>query len=259
MAKRETNAQKVESILKWSSDAQLAATKFVASKGKETKQELSKCFSELERLLRRSPPALKDLGVQRALRELERAFTKIRSVFRAYKRTSLFTSADLFADMIKIRRLNKAELTPLDMAHFQQAFCEFRENFPEFLRLVADLLEEKPLRMRADRYGYDSAIKAAYKEAFKRCNAWFFEADQGYKLAPCDYLENAQKFLATGVMPTFAEFKRIFREQNPKIRGDSDPFIDPSLQGAPDRSLRRSLQRLGLVVLSDKRGRPRKK
>ena len=259
MVKRETNAQKVESILKCSSDVQLAATTLVASKGKKAEERVSRCLGELEGLLRQSPTALKDLGVQRALKKLEHAFTKLEAVSSAYKSTSLFASADLFADMIKIRRLNKAELTPLDMAHFQQAFCEFRENFPEFLRAVADLLEGKPLRMRANHYGYDSEIKAAYKEAFKRCNAWFFDADHGYKLAPSEYLDNVQKLLATGVEPTFSEFKRIFRKQNPKLRGDSNPSIDPSLQGASDRSLRRSLERLGLGVLSDKRGRPRKK
>jgi hypothetical protein len=254
-AKRETNAQKVESILKCSSDVQLAATTFVASKGKKAEERVSRCFGELERLLRKSPTVLKDLGVQRGLKKLERAFTKLEAVSKAYKSTSVFASADLFADMIKIRRLNKAELTPLNMAHFQQAFCEFRENFPEFLRAVADLLEGKPLRMRANHYGYDSEIKAAYKEAFKRCNAWFFDADHGHKLAPSEYLNNVQKLLATGVEPTFSKFKRIFREQNPKLRGDANP----SLHGASDRSLRRSLERLGLVVRSDQRGRPRKK
>ena len=136
MAKRETNDQNVQTIIK---------------------------------IIKKNPTVLEDTGVQYAFRELERGVNKFERVFKAYKDTSLFTAADFFAEIIKVRRVNKAELTPLDINLFQEAFRDFQDNFPEYLRMVADILEGKPVRED------DSKVKAAYKEAFRCCNAWFFE------------------------------------------------------------------------------------
>jgi hypothetical protein len=104
--------------------------------------------------------------------------------------------------------------------------CEYHENPPKFLRMVADLLEEKELYSPGDNW-YDGAIEAAYNEVWRRC-------------IPS---RPTVKF----TLPSFSEFEKVFREQNPK------------LQGASDRSLRRSLQRLGCLTSPDKRGRPKEK
>lgn len=194
----------------------------------------------------------KDMGVQRALRHAERQLNKSERVLRSYKDVSLFTSADFFADIIKTRRANESEFTPLDIALLQQDFRKFRDNFPEFLRMVADLLEGKPVRRP------DSEIEVAYDEAFKRCNAWFFDPIKDLELSPSQYADKVRKLLDTGVMPTFSEFEKVFREQNPKLyrvqtkRGESYVGIAPS-----ERSLRRSLERFGCQTRPDKRGRPK--
>jgi hypothetical protein len=214
------------------------------------------------------PTVLKDKGVQRAKKELERKLSKVDRVLREYKRVNLFTAADLFADVIKTRRANKSEFTTLDLSVFQKAFREFRDNFSEFLRMVADILERKPERGRATHYGYDSEINAAYDEAFNRCNAWYIEAIKDRTRANFSkYPDIAQKLLETGVMPRFAEFLTVLLEQNPKsklLSAHADTEERRSLRRKgyswyTERSLRRSLERLGLVIRPDKRGRPRKK
>lgn len=102
--------------------------------------------------------------------------------------------------------------------------CEYNENPSKFLRLVADYIEGKEPYEPGYNW-YDDAIGKAYSKAWGRCRS------------SCPKVE----------WPSFYEFKKIFREQNPKLRG------------ASDRSLRRSLRRLGCITRPDKRGRPKKK
>jgi hypothetical protein len=96
------------------------------------------------------------------------------------------------------------------------------ENPSKLLRLVADHLGGKEPNNPGD-FWYDSKILHAYEEACRR----FYTKDNGW--------------------PTFAEFEKIFRDQNPR------------LQGASERSLRRSIRRLGFLLSPDKRGRPKGK
>jgi hypothetical protein len=107
--------------------------------------------------------------------------------------------------------------------------CEYNKNAPKFLRMVADLLEGKEPYSSGDDW-YDGVIMKAYDEACRR----FYRKDRKDK----SYM---------GGWPTFSEFKKVFREQN------------PNLHGASDRSLRRSLERKAFITSPDKRGRPREK
>ena len=107
-----------------------------------------------------------------------------------------------------------------------EMFCEFHENPPKFLRLVADILEGK-LPYSPGNDWNDAKIKVAYGKA-----RWARE--ESSRMAP--------------MWPTFSEFLEIFRKQNAKL---SKP---PS-----ERSLRRSLKRLGYHTAPDKRGRPKGK
>jgi hypothetical protein len=108
--------------------------------------------------------------------------------------------------------------------------CEFKGNVSEFLRLVADEMEGKRWYSPGE-YWYDGAITRAYKDA---CRLPFVR-HWGAVLA--------------GVVPapSFSEFQKVFWKQNPK------------LQGASERSLRRSLKRLGYYTRPEKCGRPKKK
>jgi hypothetical protein len=109
--------------------------------------------------------------------------------------------------------------------------CEFKGNVSEFLRLVADQMEGKRSYSPGE-YWYDDAITRAYKDAYRRF----------------PFVRHWDAVLA-GVLPapSFSEFQKVFREQNPK------------LQGASERSLRRSLKRLGYYTRPEKRGRPKEK
>ena len=216
-----------------------------------SQQRFEYLLREMEGILERCTPiVLQDKGIQRTLRKAERDLKKSERVFRDFARGSLFHAADLFAEIVKTRRGNKTELTALDMDVFQQSFLEFRDNFPEFLRMVADILEGKTLRV--NQYAYDNEIRAAYKEAWKRLNAWRVDAVPDWKLLPSEYRNTVQELSGSGVLPAFSEFSDIFREQNPKLfepRKDRPDGTAPS-----ERSLRRSLERLGLVTRPVKRG-----
>jgi hypothetical protein len=226
MAKRETNAQRVQRIQRTISEIERL---FCSA---PNIQSCQRAVSEIKTNLKRCAPTIhNEMDVQRATRKIERDVNTMQRALRSYIHASLFTSADSFAEIIKTRRVNKSELTPRDITVFQRAFRGFQDNFPEFLHMVADMLEGKPLRWRANHYGYASEIETAYFKAWD----------------------------CTGGMPTFSAFKKVFREQNPKLRGDSDCSLDRSLRGAPDRSLRRSLERLGCQTRPDKRGRPKEK
>jgi hypothetical protein len=117
-------------------------------------------------------------------------------------------------------------------------FCEFKGNVSEFLRLVADQIEGKPAYSPGQDW-YDGAITRAYEGACR---------SRAYRDAVRLWLikHRGAEGLPT-LSPSFSEFEKVFWEQNPK------------LQGVSDRSLRRSLRRLGYIVRPDKRGRPKGK
>jgi hypothetical protein len=93
--------------------------------------------------------------------------------------------------------------------------CEYSKDLPEVLRLVADRLEGRPPYSPGNDW-YDGAITQAYEKAEIRYT-----------------------------FPTFAEFEKVFWEQNPKL------YKTPS-----ERSLRRSLRRLGYTIEPTPAGRP---
>ena len=114
-------------------------------------------------------------------------------------------------------------------------FCEFKGNVSEFLRLVADQIEGKPPYSPGQDW-YDGAITRAYKGACR---------SRAYKDAVRLWLikHRGRVLPATLLSPSFSEFLEIFWEQNQKL---SKP---PS-----ERSLRRSLTRLGYKTRPEKRG-----
>jgi hypothetical protein len=176
---------------------------------------------------------------------------------REYNRRTTLGVAKWIAETICERRKSIADLAPEDMedlpakklkefgwhpeskrwrkiyTYLGQTFCElceFDESPAEFLRLVANKLEGKPQPHNKSDLCCDDAITKAYLEAGRRSGA-------PYRL------------------PSFSEFQKIFSKQ-PSLPSDRRNIetIPPS-----ERSLRRSLRRLGYRTRPDKRGRPRKK
>lgn len=137
------------------------------------------------------------------------------------------------------------------------------ENPSKFLRLVADILEGKPAYSPGGDW-HDSKITKAYNEAFNRI--WFgrdrdwSESDikkafEEHHLWSSDVilirnLDHPDKKSVLMPLPTFSQFLDIFWEQNPKSTLPRPPS---------ERSLRRSLARLGCSTRRDKRGRPKEK
>jgi hypothetical protein len=131
-----------------------------------------------------------------------------------------------------------------------------------FLRLVADILEGKPPYSPGAEW-YDSKIKKAYGEAFDRILSgrdrdWsesdIEKAFEEGRLSSRDiiltaYLDDPGGKGFVMPLPSFSEFLDIFLEQNPKSKLPRPPS---------ERSLRRSLARLGCLTRRDTRGRPRK-
>jgi hypothetical protein len=189
--------------------------------------------------------------------------TNAQRAAREYERRTTLQMADYVAEWIRARRKIKEDLAPEDTAclegwtakemkdtgwltvegsrHWRkiyaflgQVFCEFHENPGKFLHLVADRLEGKrPPYSPGDDWN-DSAITEAYEEALRRVPRPSYENQGGLVVVNVTY-------------PSFSEFSWVFCKQNPKLRG------------ASERSLRRSLKRMGYRTRPDKRGRPRKK
>jgi hypothetical protein len=111
------------------------------------------------------------------------------------------------------------------------------------LRLVADILDGKPPYSPGKDW-YDFAITKAYEEA---CCRMLPGKDRDIIWSVQRTLDPDGKIFPF-TRPTFFEFEKIFREQNPKLH-----------RSPSERSLRRSLKRLGLVIAPDKRGRPKGK
>jgi hypothetical protein len=177
---------------------------------------------------------------------------------REYQRRTTLPMADNIAELIRTRREDKADLAPEHMEDLPAKklkkmgwhpeskrwrrkiypflgqmlceFCEFDESPAKFLRLVADRLEGKPQPYNKSDLCCDDAITKAYIEAGRRSGA------------PLR-------------LPSFSEFQKIFSKQPPL------PSDRRNIKTKPpsERSLRRSLRRLGYGTRSDKRGRPRKK
>lgn len=212
--------------------------------------------------------------------------TNLQRAARELRHRETLRNANQVADIIRATRKAKAELVTqsrivpmipqgMDVSGFSPkrwkesyaylgyVCCRSHENVPTFLRLVADILEGKPPYSPGD-YWYDSKITKAYSEAFNRI--WFgkdrdwsqsdiWEAYQEGHLSSRDIilmknLDDPDKKSIAMPLPTFSQFLDIFLEQNPKSKLPRLPS---------ERSLRRSLERLGCFTGRDKRGRPKKK
>jgi len=123
--------------------------------------------------------------------------------------------------------------------------CEFKGNVAEFLRLVADKIEGKQSYSPGEDW-YDDPIETAYLEASCRLSIKHMDAVSHNVHVP----------------PSFSEFWDIFQKQNPKaklVSEDADLEARRSLQRRgyncyTERSLRRSLKRLGCTVRPVKPG-----
>lgn len=176
-------------------------------------------------------------GTVMAKRGAKRETNAQRSERDNERRTTL-EMAKFIAGLIRERRERKAEDWPARRKTYTsvgQAFCEFHENPPVFLRLVADILEGK-LRYSPGRDWNDGAIEAAFTEAIRRM--------------PWPRWLTRYGFPVIVERPSFSEFLAVFSEQNPKSKLPEPPSA---------RSLRRSLKRLGYHTRPDVRGRPKKK
>jgi hypothetical protein len=137
------------------------------------------------------------------------------------------------------------------------------ENPSKFLRLVADILEGKPAYSPGGDW-HDSKITKAYNETF---NHIWFGKDRDWSESDIEkafeegHLSSRDIILMKNLdhpdeksiampLPTFSQFLDIFWEQNPKSTLPRPPS---------ERSLRRSLARLGCFTRRDKRGRPKEK
>ena len=117
----------------------------------------------------------------------------------------------------KLKRMGyhpKSKIVREYYADLGEKFCLFHGDVPEFLRLVVNILEAKPPLPGP----YDDAIQTAYEQAIR----------------PVRVLPNGE---LVGGAPNFPEFMKVYREQNPKMEVE-------------ERSLRRSLRRLGLRLHS---------
>lgn len=206
------------------------------------------------------------------------------------RRTSIL-AAKMVAESINLIRRTKPEsvsqeeeeeIKRLSYDHFEHLLCEFclSGKAPyKFLRLVADFLEGELPPYSPGNDWHDDKIKAAHEEAtnrnlvknglpkghliqflaspdaVKRFENWrrhlmpSGKTQGGVAKVPPFLRKAAQLLPAPSEIPwpTFSEFLAVFREQNPQ------------LLGASDRSLRRSLKRLGLIARPDKCGRPKGK
>jgi hypothetical protein len=181
---------------------------------------------------------------------------------REYNRRTTLGTAKWIAETICERRKSKADLAPGNFADLSakelkrlgyhpetkrwmqtytwigQTLCElcpFDEAPSKFLRLVADYLDGKWPPYSPGELWYDDKITAACDEAIRRRGP-----------PRVDLLDGIG--VVTFPWPTFSEYQQIFLEQNAKLPNR------PS-----QRSLRRSIKRLGYKMSPHKRGRPEKK
>jgi len=166
---------------------------------------------------------------------------------RENKRRRILEIAKEIAGVIRTRREASSARQRELFEYFEKVFSscfgdkslqsESVENIAQSLRLAADLLEEKPMDGRSFT-GHDGKIMAAFLEAIRR----LWRDPRRVSLCYEDAI-----FRISTAQPTFAEFLEVYREQNPNVKVE-------------DTSLRRSLRRLGVSTLLEKRGRkPREK
>ena len=123
--------------------------------------------------------------------------------------------------------------------------CEFKGNVAEFLRLIADKIEGKQSYSPGEDW-YDRLIENAYLKACCLLSIKNIDAVSHHVLVP----------------PSFSEFWDIFQKQNPKAKlvsetADLDARRSLKRKGYncyTERSLRRSLKRLGCTVRPVKPG-----
>jgi len=115
------------------------------------------------------------------------------------------------------------------------------ENIVKALRLAADKLDGKPRDGRTFS-AHNSQILRAWHNAAKQVAG--YRPSRATPLSEDVSLDSTHQ--VSRAPPTFSEFLRVYREQNPgaKVEG---------------RTLRRTLERLHLPTLPVKRGRPRGK
>jgi hypothetical protein len=123
--------------------------------------------------------------------------------------------------------------------------CEFKGNVAEFLRLIADKVEGKQSYSPGEDW-YDRLIENAYLKACCLLSKKNIDAISHHVLVP----------------PSFSEFWDIFQKQNPKAKlvseaADLDARRSLKRKGYncyTERSLRKSLKRLGCTVRPVKPG-----
>ena len=177
--------------------------------------------------------------------------TNVQRRKRESDRQATILGAKLVAESISLIRRTKPELVPECCEAELKRRCRdlleqmFREfclcgNAPsKFLRLVADFLDGKAPPYSPGKDWYDDKIKVAYERALNR----IIEEKGGYE--SWLHEESFRGSLRDLLWPSFSEFLEVFHKQNPE------------LQGASDRSLRRSLRRLGCNTRFGKPGRPK--
>ena len=114
---------------------------------------------------------------------------------------------------------------------------ESKENIAKALRVAADMLEGKPEDGRTFS-GQDKKIDEAYMEVIAREARKIDLIPRGH---PNRVIHMDRAHLLSTAGPTFSEFLQVYRERNPRVKVE-------------DRTLRRSLQRLGHSIRPDKRG-----
>ena len=178
---------------------------------------------------------------------------------REFERRFYFEEAKRFAKAIVSERRNDEAGDALfenkaKLAFLGQVFC--RRDVPRLLRLKADFLEGKPPSVPDDDF-YCRAAEAAYGEAcsrMPRVRASPFSDDDLLELSGVSYTWDPNVFIVSlpsfsgyiTTLPSFSEFLEVFRKQNPKLKVEN-------------RTMRRTLQRLGFETRPDRLGRPRKK
>ena len=153
---------------------------------------------------------------------------------------------------INRRRVSSAEQVALDHQpkHIDAALTgdaliesESIENIADGLRLAADMLEGKPRDGRA--FGaHNRRIVTAFLDAGARVvRDQPSRARTIYETLSKDSTYRIQVMWA---LPTFSEFLSVYRKQNPGVKVEG-------------RTLRRTLERLHLSTLPDRRRRPKGK
>jgi hypothetical protein len=178
---------------------------------------------------------------------------------REFERRLYFEQAKRFAKAIVSERRNDEARDALfenkaKLAFLGQVFCS--RDVPRLLRLIADFLEGKPPSVPDDDF-YCRAVEAAYGEAcsrMPRVRASPFSDDDLLELSGVSYTLDPNVFIVSlpsfsgyiTTLPSFSEFLEVFQKQNPKLKVEN-------------RTMRRTLQRLGFETRPDRLGRPRKK